>query len=103
MIRLLFDEVQNLEPELPGYARTAALIEQLDLVISVDTAVAHVAGALGKPTWTLLSANPDWRWPETGESSAWYPSLTLYRQTNDAPAWPAVIARIKQDLIELIA
>lgn len=91
--------VINLEPELPGYARTAALIDQLDLVISVDTAVSHVAAALGVKTWTLLAANADWRWLETGNTSPWYPSITLYRQTQENPHWPAVLNHVKKDLI----
>ncbi len=90
--------VTNLEPELPGYARTAALVDQLDLVISVDTAVGHVAGALGKPVWTLLSANPDWRWLEQGTTSRWYPTATLYRQDREQPDWLAVIERVRADL-----
>ena len=92
--------VQNLEPELPGYARTAALVDQLDLVITVDTAIGHVAAALGKKTWTLLSANPDWRWHETGKTSPWYPSITLYRQSKVNPNWPDVINAVKKDLMQ---
>jgi len=97
---LVQHEVTNLEPELPGYARTAALIDQLDLVISVDTAVAHVAGALGKPTWLLLSNNPDWRWLEERDDSPWYPSMKLYRQSPEASGWEQVVARIQRDLID---
>jgi len=88
----------NLEPELPGYARTAALVDQLDLVITVDTAIAHVAGALGKVTWTLLSANSDWRWLEFGEQSVWYPNHKLYRQDKKNSDWREVVEKIKLDL-----
>jgi tetratricopeptide (TPR) repeat protein len=70
-------------PDLTDFADTAALIENLDLVITVDTAVAHLAGAMGKPVWTLLHFSPDWRWQLTGETSPWYPSMRLLRQ----PSW----------------
>jgi len=90
--------VHNLEPELPGYARTAALVDQLDLVITVDTAIAHVAGALGKPVWIMLSTRPDWRWLESSETSPWYPTAKLYRQNNHNPHWPELIEQIQADL-----
>ena len=64
------------------FADTAFLIGQLDLVISVDTAVAHLGGALGLPTWVLLSAMPEWRWGTGGPSTVWYPSAKLYRTTD---------------------
>lgn len=76
---------------------TAALIDALDLVITSDTAVAHLAGALGKPTWLLLHHAPDWRWMTEGTQSPWYPSLKLYRQ--QAPGdWAAVIVAVANDL-----
>jgi hypothetical protein len=65
---------------LHDFSDTAALIEQLDLVISVDTAVAHLAGALGKQVWTLLPYAPDWRWLLEREDSPWYPTMRLFRQ-----------------------
>ncbi len=82
--------VHNLEPELPGYARTAALVEQLDFVVTVDTAICHLAGALGVPVAIMLSADPDWRWLKEGENSPWYPSATLLRQTEPG-AWEPVL------------
>ena len=66
--------------DLRDFADTAALIESLDLVISVDTAVAHLAGAMGKPTWTLLKRAPDWRWQLGREDCPWYPTMRLFRQ-----------------------
>ena len=85
--------VTNLEPELPGYARTAALVDQLDLVIAVDTAIVHLTGALGKPTWVLLNTDPDWRWMGEGERTPWYPNTRLFRQR--APGdWDELVRRV---------
>jgi len=89
--------VIDLEPELPGYARTAALVDKLDLVISVDTAIAHLAAALGKETWVLLCSNADWRWHESGETSEWYPTAKLFRQENTGD-WSEAIEQIKNRL-----
>lgn len=87
--------------ELKDFADTAALIENLDLVISVDTAVAHLAGALGKPVWTLLPFAPDWRWMLQREDSPWYPSMRLFRQS-PLGEWQSVIARITKELKVLL-
>ena len=85
--------VLDADPALTDFRQTAAVIAaNLDLVISVDTAVAHLAGALGAPVWTLISAAPDWRWMLGREDSPWYPSMRLYRQ----PAlddWASVMGR----------
>jgi len=89
--------VINLEPELSDYARTAALIKQLDLVISVDTSVAHLAGALGKPVWVLIGQQADWRWLLARDDSPWYPSMRLFRQ-KPADDWQAVIERMRLEL-----
>jgi hypothetical protein len=88
-------------PDLTGwmtdYAETAALIDNLDLVISVDTSVAHLAGALGKPTWLLLPTAPDWRWMLHRPDSPWYRSMRLIRQ--DRPGdWTAVLQSVFQDI-----
>jgi hypothetical protein len=78
-------------------ADTAALIAGLDLIITVDTMVAHLAGALGRPTWLLLKHDADWRWMADRTDSPWYPSMRLYRQA--APGdWGGVIARVAEDL-----
>ncbi|MBL1174419.1 tetratricopeptide repeat protein [Pantanalinema sp. GBBB05] len=73
--------IQDLSSHLQDFADTAAAIAQLDLVISVDTSVAHLAGAMGKPVWLLLSAAPDWRWLLQRQDSPWYPSAQLFRQS----------------------
>jgi Tfp pilus assembly protein PilF len=79
------------------FADTAALIAVLDLVISVDTAVAHLAAALGKPVWLLDRSDPCWRWLQGRRDSPWYPNLTLFRQP-DAGNWDAVIETVREDL-----
>lgn len=78
---------------LQDFADTAALIACMDLVISVDTSVAHLAGALGKPVWILLAAAPDYRWMLARDDSPWYPTAQLYRQTTPGD-WDSVIARV---------
>jgi hypothetical protein len=77
---LLLARCDDAAPDLTNYAATAAAIMALDLVISVDTAVAHLAGALGKPVWVLLPNPSDWRWGFEGETSPWYPTMRLFRQ-----------------------
>jgi len=78
--------------ELKNFADTAALISNVDLVISVDTGVAHLAGALAKPVWILLPFVPDWRWMLDRGDSPWYPTVRLFRQ-DESRAWDSVIAR----------
>lgn len=83
--------------EIQDFSDTAALIKNLDLVISVDTAVAHLAGALGKPVWTLLPFSPDWRWMLNREDSHWYPTMRLFRQPTPGD-WKSVIVKISDEL-----
>ncbi|MFO0200060.1 MAG: tetratricopeptide repeat protein [Alphaproteobacteria bacterium] len=89
--------VLDVSAELGDFADTAALISALDLVISVDTSVAHLAGALGKPTWVMLPFAPDFRWLLDREDSPWYPSMRLFRQGR-AGDWDGVVARIGEAL-----
>jgi tetratricopeptide (TPR) repeat protein len=87
--------------ELDGFSDTAALISHLDLVISVDTAIAHLAGALGKPVWILLTHVPDWRWLLDRDDSPWYPTARLFRQS-ETREWNSVITRVRDALLEFI-
>jgi hypothetical protein len=87
--------------ELKDFADTAALIANLDLVITVDTAVAHLAGAMGKPVWVLLPFVPDWRWMMDREDSPWYPTMRLFRQ-KAAGQWDKVIERVVDCLARLV-
>jgi Tfp pilus assembly protein PilF len=93
--------VLDLSHSQENFADTAAVISQLDLVISVDTAVAHLAGAMGKPVWVLLSTSADWRWMFNREDSPWYPSARLFRQ-DKAGDWTGVASRVRRALEELI-
>ncbi|HTV47862.1 MAG TPA: glycosyltransferase family 9 protein, partial [Phycisphaerae bacterium] len=83
--------------ELKDFADTAALIANLDLVITIDTAAVHLAGALGKPVWTLLPFIPDWRWMLEREDSPWYPTMRLFRQSIRGD-WDGVIKRVAEAL-----
>jgi hypothetical protein len=75
-------------------------VQLLDLVITVDTSIAHLVGGLGAPGWVTISANPDWRWGLTGETSPWYPTLRLFRQPQLGP-WTDVIDRITRELASI--
>ena len=90
-------QVQDLEPQLGDFGDLAVIIDQLDLVISVDSPAAHIAGALGKKVWTLLSHVADWRWMLEGETTPWYPTMRLFRQTRPGD-WSGVIERVAQAL-----
>ena len=89
--------VQHVDNSLNSFDDTAGLCAHLDLIISVDTAVAHLAGALGKPVWLLLPFNPDWRWLLARADSPWYPSMRLFRQSrlND---WQGVLESVRDSL-----
>ena len=90
-------DIMDMSAELGDFADTAALIASLDLVITVDTSVAHLAGALGKPSWVMLPFAPDFRWLLDREDSPWYPNMRLFRQSG-AGDWDGVVARIGEAL-----
>jgi tetratricopeptide (TPR) repeat protein len=83
------------------FVDTAALMTNLDLIISVDTSTVHLAGAMGRPVWTLLSAAPDWRWTHEGKQTPWYPTMRLFRQ-NEQGDWAGVFAQVKESLLTLL-
>jgi hypothetical protein len=83
--------------ELKDFADTAALLSELDLLISVDSAPVHLAGALGRPVWTLLPFQPDWRWRLDETVSRWYPTMRLFRQQKSGD-WDEVIGRVAEAL-----
>jgi hypothetical protein len=86
--------ISNVGSGLPDdFAETAGVLKNLDLVITVDTALAHLAGALGVPTWVVLPFVPDWRWQLEREDSPWYPTLRLFRQRQPG-AWGEVFERL---------
>ncbi len=95
-------EIMNLGSELDDFRDTAAAISQLDLLICVDTAVAHLAGALGKPVWLMVPTAPDFRWMEGRDDSPWYPAMRLFRQGRIG-VWEDVVARIKAELAQRVA
>lgn len=96
----LSDKIRDLGPRLTSFADTADAIDKLDLVITSDTAVAHLAGALGKPVWVMLKKHPDWRWDNSGNSSLWYPSARLFRQS-DFGNWSPVVKRLEVAILTL--
>jgi hypothetical protein len=101
---LMLPGAVSLQPEDTGardFAETAEIVAGLDLVITVDTSVAHLAGAMGKPVWIMLpKIETDWRWMRERTDSPWYPSATLYRQEK-AGDWRSVIERVRTDLERL--
>jgi tetratricopeptide (TPR) repeat protein len=89
--------VMNLGNKLRDFADTAAVISQLDMVISVDTAIAHLAGAMGKPVWVVVPYPGDWRWMLDRDDSPWYPTARLFRQ-NRPGSWEPVFDRLRRAL-----
>jgi Flp pilus assembly protein TadD len=89
--------IVSFDDDLLDFANTAALCECMDVVISVDTSIAHLSGALGQRTWVLVPFTPDWRWLRDRDDSPWYPTVKLYRQ-KVAGDWNEVFARVANDL-----
>lgn len=84
-------------PGRDAFLDTLAVMENLDLIISPDTSIAHVAGALGRPSWVALKFVPDWRWMMAGKGTPWYPSMRLFRRTK-ADDWSGVVRRMHDEL-----
>jgi hypothetical protein len=97
VLEQLKGRVVDLAPSLTNFADTAAAVSAMDLVISVDTAVAHLAGALGKPTWILLPHILDWRWFYERADTPWYPTARLFRQPRSRD-WASVLDRLPLEL-----
>ena len=95
-------KVHSLGEQLHDFTDTAALLECLDLLISVDTSVVHVAGALARPVWTLLAKGPDWRWMLDRSDTPWYPTMRLFRQPALAD-WASVFEQVAAELRALVA
>jgi hypothetical protein len=91
------DDILDFGDTVKDFSDIAALISHMDLVISVDTSVAHLAGALAKPVWILLPFIPDWRWLLDRDDSPWYPTARLFRQ-DDTRGWDSVIMRVHEAL-----
>lgn len=94
--------IMDLGPFLSDFAETAAMMAHLDLIISIDTAAAHLAGALAKPVWTLLPMAPDWRWGLRGDTTPWYPTMRLFRPRQPGH-WQEVIHDVVTELTSLAA
>jgi len=99
---LMSSDIPFFGESIKDFSDTAAMCDAMDLVIAVDSSVAHVAGALGKPCWILLPASPDWRWLLAREDSPWYESVRLYRQAHRGN-WEAVLVRLASDISKRIA
>jgi ADP-heptose:LPS heptosyltransferase len=93
--------ITHLGTELNNFLDTAAVMQSLDLIISSDTSIVNLAGALGRPVWILLSANPDWRWLLDRADSPWYPTARLYRQRKSGD-WDSVVVQVSADLTKAL-
>lgn len=102
LVMAQFTQLQSYADDLHDFSDTAALISALDLVIAVDTSVAHLAGALAKPVWILLPQIPDFRWLLARNDSPWYPTARLFRQEN-AGDWASVVESVKHNLANELA
>ncbi len=92
----------NLEAHLTDFNEAAAIIANMDLIITIDTSIAHLAGAMGRPVWTMLPYATDWRWFTDANQSPWYPTMRLFRQP--APRdWPSVIQAVKKCVHTMLA
>jgi ADP-heptose:LPS heptosyltransferase len=94
------DIAARLDAGADRFIESAAAIMHLDLVITVDTAIAHLAGALGRPVWLLLSPNAEWRWFRDTEDSPWYPTMRLFRRRT-SETWSALLERVSRQLLDV--
>jgi len=90
-------DIRQFSAAINDFSDTAAICELMDLIISVDTSIVHLAGAMGKKCWVLLPYAPDWRWMIDTGQSPWYPSLRLYRQKTKG-VWDEVLKQVSTDL-----
>ena len=98
IVRLgLADSLIDMMPEVIDFADTAAIIQNLDLVITVDTSVAHLAGGLGKPVWVMSRYNADWRWLQNRSRNPWYPTARIFGQP-EMGDWTSVVKKIRHEL-----
>lgn len=97
-----YQNVFHYGEQLQDFADTAGIIMNLDLVITVDTSVAHLAGALGRPVWVMIPYIPDWRWMMNGSKTPWYPSMVLFRQKSPKD-WRTLIGEIRSSLLDVAA
>lgn len=93
----LSSDLIDLSPRLTDFSKTAAALSQIDLLISVDMAAVHVAGALGRPVWAIIPYAPDWRWGLEGDATAWYQRAELWRPP-EPQDWESIIARLSDAL-----
>ena len=93
--------VIDLSAELTTFAETAAALQNIDVLISTDTGSVHLAGALGRPVWLLVSAIPDWRWGVSGATTPWYPGVTMYRQQHCGD-WSGPVRAVGESLDALL-
>jgi ADP-heptose:LPS heptosyltransferase len=98
----LTDRLLDLMPEVTDFADTAAIVKNLDLIITVDTSIAHLAGGMGKPVWIMSRYNADWRWLRNRPSNPWYPTARIFGQPTMGD-WASVSANIERELVIEIA
>jgi ADP-heptose:LPS heptosyltransferase len=98
-VEQLGEEIVN-NPD--GFREVAAVMANLDLLVTSDTGPAHLAGALGRPIWVALARRPDWRWGNESTTSPWYPTMRLFRQRTSGD-WPGVFEAIAEELRAMVA
>ena len=98
----LANGVIDLAPRLGDFAQTAGYVKQMDLLVTIDSSLAHLAGGLGHPLWLMLGRQTDWRWMSGSDTTPWYPSMRLFRQTT-AGDWAPVIRQVITALHALCA